>query len=243
MILYKYCPYNANSLSIIINQKVWYCKPADFNDPFDGDFCVDHDCSFDDFLKIFKIDTPSGTYKKLKEKYCGVDGKIKKEIIEKEENFLEVFKNIGVLSLTPHKENVLMWSHYSDDHRGFSIGFNIEDDVPVTGINYSETLPKHHLSYFYKIDCKGDFLPIQFTKHTDWDYEDERRISVQRGNRLLGLPGKINEINFGCRMTETHKETLTKLVRYLPNGKDIKLFSAVKIDNLTLSFETYNSKT
>jgi len=33
--LYKYCAYNTNSLSILINKKIWVAKPESFNDPFD----------------------------------------------------------------------------------------------------------------------------------------------------------------------------------------------------------------
>ena len=33
--LYKYCAYNTNSLSILINKIIWVAKPESFNDPFD----------------------------------------------------------------------------------------------------------------------------------------------------------------------------------------------------------------
>jgi len=33
--LYKYCAYNTNSLSILINKKIWASKPESLNDPFD----------------------------------------------------------------------------------------------------------------------------------------------------------------------------------------------------------------
>lgn len=35
--LYKYYAYNENSLSVLINKKIWLAKPKSFNDPFDSD--------------------------------------------------------------------------------------------------------------------------------------------------------------------------------------------------------------
>ena len=239
MKLYKHCSYNANSLSILINRKLWYCKPIDFNDPFDGDFELDPRCTLKDYIKIFNIDVSPEEYDSLKEGVLGSRGRLKKEILEEEEKFIKVFKNIGVLSLTPHRDNVLMWSHYSDEHRGFSIGFEIDDETPVTTVNYQDALPKHHLSYFHNITGNQDYIPIQFTKHSNWKYEDESRISVNRGNRLIDFPGDIFEINFGCKMNEIHKETISRLVGHLAEHENISLYSAVKSNNLSLSFEHY----
>ncbi|MCV2884796.1 DUF2971 domain-containing protein [Aestuariibacter sp. AA17] len=37
-------------------------------------------------------------------------------------------RNIGILSLSKTNENLLMWSHYAQNHQGFVIGFNEEHD-------------------------------------------------------------------------------------------------------------------
>ena len=34
------------------------------------------------------------------------------------------YDTFGMCCLTPHKDNLLMWAHYSFNHQGFCVGFN-----------------------------------------------------------------------------------------------------------------------
>lgn len=240
MELYKFCTFEANSLSILINQEVWFSKPADFNDPFDGDFNVRDKSTLDDFLSISKKPLFSDECEQFKNEHCDSDGIIHSDVLNKYKDIIGVFKNIGVLCLTPRRDSVLMWSHYADEHKGFSIKFDIPDSVPCTDINYAKELPQHPLSFYYNTGNGNGFIKIQFTKHIDWKYENEVRVSVSGGNRLCSLPGKITEINFGCKMPENQKITISNLVNGLPYGDDVKLYNAVKNSNLALDFEIYN---
>lgn len=38
--LFKYCPIGKNQLSALVQKKIWYSKPVEFNDPFDTQFSV-----------------------------------------------------------------------------------------------------------------------------------------------------------------------------------------------------------
>lgn len=38
--LFKYCSIGKNQLSALAQRKIWYSKPAGFNDPFDTQFYV-----------------------------------------------------------------------------------------------------------------------------------------------------------------------------------------------------------
>lgn len=243
MLLYKYCTYSTNSLSILINKKVWYSKPADFNDPFDGDFLATKTCTFEEFIRIFPIDAHPDTYKYnlLKSEFCDKDGFLKPEQYSKHASIKDVYKNVGVLCLTPRRDSTLMWSHYSDKHTGFSIQFNVPDDIPICKINYAGKLTENHLSYYYNPERlgKNGYIDIEFTKHLDWEYEDEYRLSVSGGNRLLDIPGSITEINFGCRMSDSQKETIANLVLKLPKSEDIAIFTCQKVDDLCLKFQPY----
>jgi hypothetical protein len=240
--LYKYCPFNTNFLSILINRKIWYGKPSEFNDPFDGEFNVDVNCTLDEFIETFQLDTGKYPREMIEKLYCDQNGLIKQDIVKEHSTIVEVYRNIGVLSLTPHKKKVLMWSHYANEHRGVAIGFRIKEDVPVVKVNYQKSLPEHKLPYFYKLERKDEYILIQYTKHNNWSYENERRLSVSRGNRLCELPGEITEIIFGCKMLEVHKETVANLLNQLSYGQKIKLISANKTDNLSIDFKPYKTR-
>jgi Protein of unknown function (DUF2971) len=239
MKLYKYCAFSANALSILINGQVYYSKPADFNDPFDGDFSVDRACTFEEFLAIYGLAVGPDEYEQMKLKYCDSTGMLNEEKLEKEASIIRALKNVGVLCLTPRRDSILMWSHYADKHSGLSIQFDIPDDFPVTRVNYAAVLPMHHLSYFLRKGRDDGYIDLQFTKHIDWQYEDEYRISVNGGNRLAEMPGPITEINFGCKMPDVHKKTIANMAKTLPGGNDIELFSAEQANGLSLSFGRY----
>lgn len=178
----------------------------------------------------------------LVKSYSDTDGKLKSEIFEKHMLLVRALKNIGVLCLSCRKNSVLMWSHYADEHKGLTIGFEIDENVPCNPVEYKSSLPKRDLSYFFskKRSNADGFIDITFTKHEDWIYEKEYRICVSGGNRLSSIPGKIIEINFGCKMPKDSKKTLSKLVAHIPGGKSIQLYSAKKDGSLNLKFEALN---
>jgi len=244
MELYKYCTYNANSLGILVNSEVWYCKPADFNDPFDGDFSVSKYCSFQEYLDMFGLECNDENYETLKSQYCDSDGQLLQEKHDKLSDMVGALKNTGVLCFSTKRDSVLMWSHYADEHRGFNIKFKIHENIPCKPVEYEDVLPKKHLSYFYNTSAfKNEYIDIVFTKHLDWKYEDEYRVCVNGGNRLMELPGKIIEINFGCQMPESSKKTISNIVKGLSGSKEIEMHSAIKADSLNLKFEKYEGST
>lgn len=140
-------------------------------------------------------------------------------------------KNVGVLSLTEKRDDLLMWAHYADHHRGFVIGFdskhsffdqrlNEKDDFrhlrPVT---YTETRPTVQ---FARDD---ELAAVLLTKSSEWSYEREWRmllplalqnkeISVQ-GNRipLFEFPSDaVMEIIFGCRINEDTRKEIERFI-------------------------------
>jgi hypothetical protein len=67
-------------------------------------------------------------------KYCSYSAKgdLRPEKLAKKSSIAGVFKNIGVLCLTPRWDSTLMWSHYADNYFGFAIQFDIPDDIPIS---------------------------------------------------------------------------------------------------------------
>lgn len=238
--LYKYCTYSANSLGVLINSEVWYCKPAEFNDPFDGDYSVSEECTAEEFISMFNLDCTPNDFKSLNPEYFDENDLLSKEKYNKFSDVVKGLKNIGVLCLTSKRDSVLMWSHYADEHRGFNLKLKLHEDIPYQNISYNNTLPVKKLSYFYEIVTNNEgYIDIQFYKHIDWEYEDEYRICINGGNRLVKLPGEITEINFGCKMPDNYKKTISNLIKGANIEKPIDLYSAVKADNLSLDFEKY----
>jgi len=98
----------------------------------------------------------------------------------------------GCLSLSATPKNILMWSHYAHNHKGYVIGFDAEHDYfgrTVRPVIYSDLRPSHNP---LEERHSGE---IFYTKSRDWSYEQEHRkhqafveaIKLPNGHTLLPL--------------------------------------------------------
>lgn len=213
--LYKYCTYNTNSLSILINKKIWVTKPESLNDPFD--------CK----IKFFIPEINSEAFSKYLDRTGRSTGILQRdyEIFLKglQEVREKVINNFGVFSMSQIKDNILMWSHYADQHKGFCIGLarkndNLLGDITTTQpVEYDCNYPEADL-----LDENGNydhsiFNKMLFTKAKDWEYEKEWRLVYDEGNKEEPLPSDILSIIFGLRMSEGHKANIRKILADQPN--------------------------
>lgn len=137
--LYKYCAYNANSLSILINRKIWLARPESFNDPFDCNIKFKSEIK-SEALSMYLNRTGGATGNRRKDHDVFLKG-------------LEAFRTkdiarFGVFSMSKKKDNILMWSHYAGQHKGFCIEFvrspdNLLGNIEVTRpVDYYRRYPE-----------------------------------------------------------------------------------------------------
>ncbi|QXC09911.1 DUF2971 domain-containing protein [Aeromonas sp. FDAARGOS 1408] len=100
----------------------------------------------------------------------------------------------GIVSLSETHRNLLMWSHYADEHRGICIGFNedfmeSEKERPIdkynishykpVKVNYDSIRPEHYIHTNNQNDEIRINLLNQLTTKSDvWIYEKEHRCIV-----------------------------------------------------------------
>ena len=130
--LYKFYPCNENSLSVLINRTVWFAKSDSFNDPFDCKI------PFNNYINLQELENFLPRYKNFK----GIPEKQLEEEMQKirdsrgqvDAEFRKIWsivlqaaddqlRNSGVFCLSQCNTNILMWSHYADNHKGFFIEF------------------------------------------------------------------------------------------------------------------------
>jgi hypothetical protein len=78
----------------------------------------------------------------------------------------------GCLSLSATPKNILMWSHYAHNHKGYVIGFDAQHEYfgrTVRPVVYSDIRPSHNPLEEHH---SGE---IFYTKSKDWSYEQEHR--------------------------------------------------------------------
>lgn len=99
--------------------------------------------------------------------------------------------NVGLLCMVKHWESPIMWAHYTENHHGVCLGFDVtEEDMP-TQIKYTAERTTHILD---ETDPHGGVTfammkALTTTKSIGWSYEEEWRLLAN-----LTEPDPIN----GC---------------------------------------------
>ena len=123
--LYKYRAFNKNSIQLLINEAVWFSKPSSFNDPFDCGINIDLqklDKSVQDAVKeVYKQNGKSAEHIPVKE--LETKDEDKKAFLRFRSAAYDLIQNVGIFSLSGINNDLLMWAHYADSHRGFCIEF------------------------------------------------------------------------------------------------------------------------
>lgn len=146
-------------------------------------------------------------------------------------------KLIGILSLTTKFDNLLMWAHYSNEHKGFVVEFDSENDFfkmkddnyiykGIQKVNYSKIRP-------HKFLIENEWEEIFLTKSEEWSYENEYRI-IQRLQDADEVKGNISLFKFpkemiqaiycGCNMNTLKKERIIEIIKNDNELNHIKVF-------------------
>jgi hypothetical protein len=147
--------------------------------------------------------------------------------------WLEMKKAYRVLCLSAVRDNILMWSHYADEHRGAILEFQpkIELATEMLGaleVEYSKEVPvavtlEQFLLYITgqgpKPHSPNALVKSAFTKSSDWSYENEWRILNKQRDEDQGSfsyrafhPQELAAIYFGCRMSDSYKDNIRAAV-------------------------------
>lgn len=143
-----------------------------------------------------------------------------------------------VFCVSERFDNVVMWSHYADQHKGVVFKLRCIDEIDNTllaarKVQYTDTfLPfpnadeyARHLTEESPIDFVNLIWNIAYTKHVDWKYEEEWRVHIPLLNEPPGdgysiyqeNPRIFEAIYIGCNMEPEDIKNIVGLVqRYLP---------------------------
>jgi len=252
-ILYKYRRFDPQGkhVRLLRHGEVWFPSARDFNDPFDTAFRYNFDGLHDElgerWIRIaVKRQEPHLNHEQseLRAKTRLAELRNDPEEIQKMHQFsIETnYRAWGICSLCTVRDNLLLWAHYSQDHKGFCVGLstNALDSVSralvrdkltldLQKVNYSPVLPNPN--FFEKMINLEDTSYIRDfigTKSPDWSYEQEYRlVFYERANFSLRIPLEaVAEVILGCRITTGDKELLIRTCRtHLPHAR---LFQARK---------------
>lgn len=113
---------------------------------------------------------------------------------------------LRICSLSKKHDDTLMWSHYSDSHRGIVLGVGMNDsEYNIEEIDYVDKVIIENLEQSHS---PNDIArKILRKKLNAWYYEDEVRILLE--DEYVNI--EIKEIYLGCKMDEFDESLIRSL--------------------------------
>ena len=188
MILYKYL--RPRRVDVLENKRIAFPRLCDQNDPYEGQLALLPDANEMD--------------EALKDNY-------RVEQVAYKVHFENRYSQFGVLCLCEEDNNVLMWTHYADNHKGFVIGFDTinpffntseweldkpyPDELIVGKKGFGSVQRMNYQRQKKKIQNGEDYslYDIFFAKSHHWEYEQEYRIVKNISKPSEGTDIKMNK--------------------------------------------------
>lgn len=211
--VYKMRSVNRFLFDMLINSEMWFSNPNSFNDPFDCNIQISTEGSSEKDIQNY--------FEKYLSKMCDKNEieKIKNRnitIAEFEKLINGVSKRVlhkkGVACFLDNKDNLLMWSHYADSHKGVCLKFDVleasEFFTPAKRVKYESSYP----IYNYLSD-KNKVADLLFTKSKDWEYEGEVRVIKDKSDNYPFPKSALKEVIFGCNISASDKKTISAIIK------------------------------
>jgi hypothetical protein len=182
--LYKYRSLNSRGLEDIFSKnEVYLSDPTAFNDPFDCKpllVTYTNDFKIKQFYQsLVRHRFPNATKDQIKRELKNNPQfrKIRTQEYLENELFPNFIKGFGVYCLSEVPDDILMWSHYSDSHKGICLQFMATIELTIFWESYKVTYQEKYPEV--NVMNLGDypqFFNFFATKSNHWEYEKEWRI-------------------------------------------------------------------
>lgn len=228
--LYKHTTISKNLYKTLKNAEIWFAAPTTFNDPFD---CQINDQTnwTDDAIRDYVTKTASATGQKIDPEDIVKKNQQKPGSINKffTENFRRLLSKQGVACFLPNPNNLLLWAHYSDSHKGVCLRFDITKDENLFATTFAVKYSKDYPHFDYLTERDQLVNKAMLTKSIHWKYEDEIRVLKTKPGNHPFAKECLKEIIFGCNADPKEIIKIRKVVSNA-NYPNLKL-RQVKLKN------------
>lgn len=220
--LYKYTPHqidNPYCYDIITKNELRFSPVSSFNDPLDSnlDYRQEYtEAEIQAYWAKFHVGKTGLQPLEHTLKQWGTND----NFTEKQKQARNTFRNcFGVLCMSEAPVNILMWSHYANNHKGIVYEFFRDSLFPhqpelkPIKVTYEECNTYPLLDYTkHGEDNKKQLVSELLTKAQDWSYEKEYRYIdlAFNGNKAFNKDA-LRSIVFGVKTEESEKRHLREL--------------------------------
>lgn len=146
----------------------------------------------------------------------------------------ETNRNLRICSFSLTNSSLLLWSHYSDEHKGICIEYDFEDDDQIRTfiqpVFYSDKV--HKIGLFEEYTTMN-MIASSLIKSKDWEYEKEWRVTIFKQKeefpQKLKTP-KPKAIYLGARFS-SNKQNLKEQLINIANSHSIPIYQMTKDTN------------
>src|SRR5690606_21148672 len=130
------------------------------------------------------------------------------------EYFIKFIDKFGIACFSLSPSNLLMWSHYSNFHKGICLQYDTSKDKNafrnIRPMDYKEKFEQKE----YKPLSEGkEFEHVLYTKSEVWRNEYELRVVKEIQGEFKINRNCLKSITFGMKTTEEYKEQIFELTR------------------------------
>jgi len=249
--IFKYEGFTVQSLLNLKKNSVYFGSPQNFNDPYDcaikASIAEPTPEEIERVKKYFmsKPDIPAHVKTDLKitspqELKRLMLKAATKALRDDRENFLS---NSGVTCFSEVKDDLLMWSHYGGQYKGFCLEFHTEYE-PFNKLRYVKyVLDMPTLRIDTVIDNKEQIFDLYHTKSKAWEYEQEwRGFHEKAGTLFFYKPEALKAVYFGPDIERQALEIVCLILA--GQNPDVELWEGKRSETefkTQFSFFTYTS--
>jgi hypothetical protein len=223
--LFKYRSLAGRNLQLvrelIVGGSLWFSSPLAFNDPFDTLPDVDVSGSPRQLRKrvrgIVRDNRPNFSRQQRLRLAAEMEARPERDRkADLQRAVFETVSDMAVCSFASRPDDVLMWSHYADHHRGLCVQIGTRNDYFARSLPFPITYQKERPSIPWLQDRPPEaLLEALLTKADFWSYEREWR-QVERTPGIRGLPaGAVEAVYLGCRSSQEDRAQVASWVKSL----------------------------
>ncbi len=220
--LYKFESCKGRSLENLRNQSIYFGSPKTFNDPYDCAMAPTFPPLSDEQTEAFRSALLRGP---LNQDISNLFQATPKDQLREHltlgaqkaiNDAAEMFLKFGISCFSESNNDLLMWSHYGDKHRGFCLEFNTayKPFDKVIKVNYSKEMPRMSANFLLEIEGKDtELMSLCSTKSKSWSYEKEWRVLHKSAETLYAYdPLCLTGIYFGSKISNENIEIICKIL-------------------------------
>jgi len=227
------------------NRALWASHVKAFNDPFEYFIDVSNEATLEELQQYQSKHLPKGSGFLKKEVFKNGKFKLSNELkfaINETgiDSITKAMDETGVFCMSGNPNDILMWGHYADGHRGFCLQFDAKCSTFSTAkeMTYAPDNKRPIINAMEAVLSEAPeiadklFTDSICTKSKHWEYEDEWRLFTDIENacgKEIHYPTEaLLGIIWGWKTPDKTKE----LIREAISNKDIACYQAEPIKDL-----------